>query len=63
MPKVDEMINPDCKDKNLLAPVQYISGDDKPEKILENQSLIRKPVVRNGKQSTVGCQPEVWNKW
>ena len=60
---VDEMINPDCKDKDLLALVQYMSGDDKLEKILENQSLIKTPVVRNGKQSTVGYQPDVWKKW
>ena len=60
---IDEMINPDCKDKDLLALVQYMSGDDKLEKILENQSLIKTPVVRNGKQSTVGYQPEVWKKW
>ncbi len=60
---VDEMINPDCKDKDLLALVQHMSGDDRLEKILENQSLIKTPVVRNGKQSTVGYQPEVWKKW
>ena len=60
---IDEMINPDCKDKDLLALVQYMSGDDKLEKILENQSLIKTPVVRNGKQSTIGYQPEVWKKW
>ena len=60
---IDEMIHPDCKDKDLLALVQYMSGDDKLEKILENQSLIKTPVVRNGKQSTIGYQPEVWKKW
>ncbi len=60
---VDEMINTDCKDKDLLALVQYLSGDDKLETILENQSLIKTPVVRNGKQSTVGYHPEVWKKW
>ena len=59
----DEMINPDCKDKDLLALIQYMSSDDKLEKILENQSLIKTPVVRNAKQSTVGYQPEVWKKW
>ena len=60
---VDEMINPDCKDKDLLAFVQHMSGDDRLEKILENQSLIKTPVVRNRKQSTVGYQPKVWKKW
>ena len=57
------MINPDCKDMDLLALVQYMSGDDKLEKILKNQSLIKTPVVRNGKQSTVGYQPGIWKKW
>ena len=33
------------------------------EKILENPSVIRTPVVRNGKQSTLGYQPEVWKEW
>ena len=33
------------------------------EKILENPSVIKTPVVRNGKQSTLGYQPEVWKGW
>ena len=33
------------------------------EKILENPSVLRTPVVRNGKQSTLGYQPEVWKEW
>ena len=30
---------------------------------MENPRLIRTPVVRNGKQATVGYQPEVWKTW
>lgn len=37
--------------------------EDKPEKILENQHILKTPVVRNGKQATVGYQPDVWKKW
>ena len=33
------------------------------EKILENQQVIKTPVVRNGKQSTLGYQPDVWKEW
>ena len=33
------------------------------DKILENQHIIKTPVVRNGKQSTLGYQPDVWKKW
>ena len=50
----------DCKDKDILALIQYIAEEDKLEKILENQQVIKTPVVRNGKQSTPGYMPEVW---
>ena len=40
-----------------------IADEDKLEKLLENQQIIKTPVVRNGKQSTLGYQPEVWKKW
>jgi len=46
------------------ALVTYLAHDaDKAEKLLENPQLIRTPVVRNGKQATVGYCPEVWETW
>ena len=57
------MINPDAKDKDAVALIQYIADEDKLEKLLENQHIIKTPVVRNGKQSTLGYQPDVWKKW
>ncbi len=57
------MIDPDAKDKDAVALIQYIADEDKLEKLLENQQIIRTPVVRNGKQSTLGYQPDVWKKW
>lgn len=57
------MINPDAKDKDAVALIQYIADEDKFEKLLENQQIIKTPVVRNGKLSTLGYQPEVWKKW
>ena len=57
------MVNPDAKDKDALALFAYIAEEDKLEKLLENQHIIKTPVVRNGKQSTLGYQPEVWKKW
>ena len=59
----DKLIDTDCKDKDLLALITYIAEEDKAEKILENQSIIKVPVVRNGKQATVGYQPEIWKNW
>ncbi len=57
------MIDPDAKDKDAVALLQYIADEDKLEKLLENQQIIKTPVVRNGKHSTLGYQPDVWKKW
>lgn len=54
---VDEK-NPDA------ALVQYLAYDaDKLEKLLEDPRLLRTPIVRNGKQATVGYCPDVWKNW
>ena len=44
--------------------VRYLAHDaDKVEKLLEDPSLIRTPVVRNGRKATVGYCPDVWKQW
>ena len=50
------MINWEGKDKDLLALIKYIAEEDKLEKVLENPQVIKTPVVRNGKQSTLRYQ-------
>ena len=60
---LDAMIDSDCKDKDLLALIRYIAAEDKAQKVLENQSVLKLPIVRNGKQATIGYQPEVWKGW
>ena len=57
---IENMINWDGKDQDTLALIRYIADEDKLKKILENPFVIKTPVVRNGKQSTLGYQPEVW---
>ena len=43
---------------------RYLAGnEEKLEKLFEDPYLIRTPVVRNGKQATVGYCPEVWKTW
>lgn len=36
---------------------------DKFYKLLDNQDLIRTPIVRNGKDAVIGYCPEVFEKW
>jgi len=31
--------------------------------LLENPSLFKTPIVRNGRQATVGYKPELWKFW
>ena len=60
---IGNLLDENCKDKDALALVKYITDEDKDEKILENQKVLKTPVVRNGKQATVGYQPEIWKEW
>ena len=60
---LENMINWDGKDQDILALIKYIADEDKLEKVLENPQVIKTPVVRNGKQSTLGYQPDVWKGW
>ena len=57
------IINEACKDKNIVALLKYIVEEEKEQKILENQQVIKTPIVRNGKQATVGYTPEIWKSW
>lgn len=60
---IDAMINWDSKDKDTLALLKYSREEDKQDIILDNPRLIRTPAVRNGKQSTLGYQPDIWKNW
>lgn len=44
--------------------VRYLAHRaDMEQKLLDDQSLIKTPIVRNGKKATVGYRPEVWKDW
>ena len=60
---LEAMLNKETKDKDALALIKYIAEEDKLEKILENQQVIKTPIVRNAKLSTIGYQPDVWKDW
>lgn len=60
---LDQLLNTNCKDKDVLALIKYISDEDKDEKVLENQKVFLTPIIRNAKQATVGYKPEIWKEW
>ena len=59
--KLPDLIDDKHHDAALL---EYLAYDqDKIEKLLEDPTLLRTPIVRNGKQATVGYQPDIWKGW
>ena len=58
---LEAMIDEKDQDYPLL---QYLASNEaKLDKLYEDPYLIKTPVVRNGKQATVGYCPEIWKTW
>ena len=60
---LDALIDPDCRDRDALALVQYIAAAQKEDALLEHPQVLKQPIVRNGKQAAVGYRPEVYIGW
>lgn len=59
----EALLDLQAKDQDTVALIRYLAKEDQPAKILENPQVIKTPIVRNGKQATVGYRPEVWKLW
>ena len=60
---LDALIDQNARDKDLLALIRYLAEEDRANKVFENQTILKMPIVRNGRQATVGYAPEVWKTW
>lgn len=60
---LDALINPDARDQDAAALVMHIAEVQRFEMLLENQQVLREPIVRNGRQATVGYAPDTWKGW
>lgn len=58
---LEAMIDEKSKDYDLLKYLAYDS--DRAEKLMEDPSLIKTPIVRNGKKATIGYCPDIWKQW
>lgn len=58
---LEPLVDPKHPDAALVRYLAYES--DKEQKLLEIPTLLRTPIVRNGRQATVGYCPEVWKSW
>jgi arsenate reductase-like glutaredoxin family protein len=57
---LDVLANVKSADYTLFM---YLTTEGKLDKLLESPALLNTPIVRNGKQATVGYCPDVWKKW
>ena len=58
---LEAMVDPKHPDAVLVS---YLADNQaKLEKLFEDPTLLRTPVVRNGRQATVGFCPETWETW
>ena len=60
---IDNLIDWEKNDPEISL-MRYM--DDKiakEDKVFDNPSLMKTPIVRNGKQATVGFCPEIWATW
>lgn len=60
---IDAVIDPDAKDQDTVALITYLAESQKFDKLLENQQVLREPIVRNGAKATVGYGPDTWKDW
>ncbi|UWG96068.1 arsenate reductase family protein [Dehalobacter sp. DCM] len=60
---LNNLFNTGCKAYMRLNLDKISSSAIREELLLNNPVLYRTPIVRNGKQATVGYVPEVWDSW
>lgn len=60
---IDNLIDWDSKSQDVTLMKYMEDKVAKEDKVFDDPSLMKTPIVRNGKQATVGYCPEVWATW
>lgn len=60
---LSNLINVECKEYKKLNMDKIRAESIKEELLLNNPKLYKTPIVRNGKQATVGYEPDIWKEW
>lgn len=60
---LNNLINTKAKEYKSLNLEHIRTSSVKEELLLNNPKLYKTPIIRNGKQATLGYQPEVWREW
>lgn len=60
---LEDLINKNSKDYKKLNMDKIRGTETREDILLKNPSLYATPIVRNGKEATVGNAPETWKNW
>ena len=60
---IDKLIDWDSKDPQITLMRYMDDRTAKEDKVFDDPKLMKTPIVRNGKQATVGYHPEIWETW
>lgn len=60
---LENLINKNSKDYKKLNMDKIRGSETREDMLLKNPSLYATPIVRNGKEATVGNEPEIWKSW
>lgn len=60
---IDNLIDWDSKDPDVVLMRYMDDAAAKEDKVFDNPKLMRTPIVRNGKEATVGYCPDIWKTW
>ena len=63
MSGVDNLIDWNGKSQEITNMKYMDDRGTKEDKVFNDPSLMKTPIVRNGKQATVGYCPEIWAAW
>ena len=60
---IDNLIDWDSKDQEITNMKYMDDRTAKEDRVFDDPMLMKTPVVRNGRQATVGYCPEIWASW
>jgi arsenate reductase-like glutaredoxin family protein len=60
---IEQLIDWDRKSQEITLMRYMDDTRAKEDKVFNDPSLMRTPIVRNGNQVTVGYHPDVWEQW
>ena len=60
---IDALIDWDLSSPQITLMKYMDDRNAKFEKLLDDPTLLKTPIVRNGMQATLGYQPDIWKTW